>query len=130
MFTCPMASLMPQTMASRKWTIKELISNFQCISCLQDTINSWSPCIRLSAMVNTHPNLCSRNRQIWFIIYNFLKYLNCEPQFGDEDFKFNGEHTVEYHEYDPSAIDRRKMLPLVPKYLQKSSIITRGDLFI
>ena len=123
-----MAALMPQTMSSRSWTVKELISSFQCTSCYQDIINSWSPCTRLSSMINTHPNLCSRNRQLWFIIFNFLKYLNCKPQFGDEDFTFNGEHSVEYHEYDPSAADRRIMNPMVPKYLQKSAIITRGIL--
>ena len=129
MFSCPMAELMPQTMASRKWTVKELISNFQCVSCYQDKLNTWAPCIRLSSMVNTHPNLCSRTRQIWFIIFNFLKYLNCEPQFGDEDFKFKGEHSVEYHQYNRHLPDRRRLLPMVPRYLQISSIIRRGKYF-
>ena len=129
MFTCPYAALMPQTMSSRPWTINELISNFQCRSCYTDTINTWAPCVRLSAMVNVHPNLCSRERQIWFIIFIFLKYLPCGPQFTDEDFSFDGEHTVETHIYDPSSPNRRKMIPNVPKYLQCSPIITRGNIF-
>ena len=126
MFSCPYVSLLPQSMASRLWTVPELISNFQCISCYQDSLNHWAPCVRISAMINTHPNLVSRNRQAFFIIFNFLKFLDCEPQFNDEDFKFNGEHSVMYHEYDPRAANRRKMNPYVPKYLQKSSIIRRG----
>ena len=120
-FACPYASLMPQVMSSRPWTLNEIISSFQCFNCYQDVINNWSPCIRLSSRVNTHPNLVSRSRQFWFIIFNFLKFIRCGPQYGDEDFEFQGEHSIEHHTYSPSAPEQRKLLPTTPKYLQRST---------
>ena len=128
MISCPYSALMPGTMDSRKWTIDELISNFRCYSCYGDILNSWAPCIRQSAQINTHPNLVSRPRQIWFLIFNFLKYIKGESQFGDEDIAFQGPHEVEHHRYNPYAADRREILKTIPKHLQCSTIVTRGKI--
>ena len=68
----------------------------------------------------------SRSRQIWFLIFNFLKYIKGESQFGDEDITFQGPHEIEHHRYNPYAADRRKILKTIPKHLQCSTLITRG----
>lgn len=121
---------MPQSMSSRKWNINEIISSFQCFNCYHDQINNWAPCVRLSSQINTHPNLVSRSRQLWFIIINFLKFLRCGPEYGDDDFEFQGEHEVEHHAYHPNAAEKRKLILTTPKYLQKSTIISYGLNFI
>ena len=127
MVSCPYAALMPGSMDSRLWTVNELISSLQCYTCYNDVINAWAPCIRQAAQVNTHPNLCSRGRQIWFLIFIFMKYLKGESEFDDEDFIFQGPHAIQHHRYNPTDSDRRRLIKNVPKQLQCSTIITRGN---
>lgn len=118
---------MPGTLASRLWTVDEIISSFRCLNCYADAFNTWAPCIRMSSQINCHPNLTSRCRQIWFLVFNFLKYLRHGPEFGDEDFEFQGEHDVTHHVYYPSMANQRKLQPQVPKHLQQATIISRGN---
>ena len=124
--SCPYTSLMPNTMASRPWTLDEIISSFKCFNCYQDSFNRWAPCVRQYSQINCHPNFTSRGRQIWFLVFNFLKYLRCGPLYGDEDYTYQGEHSVKHHVYFPSMADQRNITPNVPKHLQQSTIITKG----
>ena len=126
MISCPYAALMPGSMDSRKWTVNELISSFRCYNCLSDSMNRWAPCVRQAAQINTHPNLCSRPRQIWFLVFLFLKFIKGKSDYDDEDYFFDGPHTIEHHIYNPHANDRRQITDYIPKYLQQSTIIRRG----
>ena len=127
--SCPYSSLMPQTMASRKWTVRELISNFNCNNCLSNSLSTWAPCLRQSAMVNCHPNLTSRARQIWFIFLNFLKYNKTQPTYDDEDYKFDDGNEVDHHEYRPTASDRKRFSDYLPRTMKWTKIVTRGTVF-
>ena len=127
MISCPYAALMPGSMESRKWTINELISSFRCYNCYSDSMNRWAPCVRQASQINTHPNLCSRSRQIWYLIMLFLKFVKGESDYGDEDYSFDGPHEIEHHIHNPNTADKRVFSDNVPKYLQQSTIIRRGE---
>ena len=128
--SCPLSVLMPQTMNSPKWSLRELISSFNCYNCLSNSLSKWAPCLRQSAMVNCHPNLTSRCRQIWFIMLNFLKYIKSDPEFDDEDYKFNDENELEHHDFQPTAADKKRFADYMPKGLKWTRIVTRGKIFI
>ena len=120
---------MPGTLASRLWTVDEIISSFRCLNCYQDAYNRWAPCLRYSSQTNCHPNLTSRCRQIWFLVFNFLKYLRHGPEYGDEDFEYQGEHEVIHHPYYAAMPNQRNIQPQIPKHLQQATIISRGMSF-
>ena len=129
MTSCPYASIMAGTLDSRQWTVNELISSVKCYSCFHNVVNTWAPCIRRSAQVNLHPNLTSRCRQMWFLIMQLLKFCNSEAQFDtDEEFKFLGENSLQYHTYSPTDPNRRKLNPDIPKYYQIARIVSRGNI--
>lgn len=127
--SCPYSTLMAGTLESRLWTTDEIISSMQCYDCFRNTFNRWGPCMTKNAQTNIDPYLCSRPRQIWYLVFNYLKFLKPNNQFDDADFTFQGEDSVIYHSYslvDPAC---RTIKSNVPKSFQIDTIIARGKLY-
>ena len=83
--------------------------------------------MRKSAQTNLHPNICSRSRQIWYLVFNYLKYLKPGSRFSeDSEFVFQGEDSVVYHSYSPLNPKSRMIHDNVPKSIQSTTIIARG----
>ena len=109
-------------MDSKQWPLDQIIASMRCVNCYQDLLVDWATCIRRSAQCNLHPNFCSRERQMYYLVFHVVKYL--KP--ADNVYPFQGDGEVQYHIYRPDQKDQRQLRSLLPKHLQKQTIVTRG----
>ena len=125
--SCPMMGLMPACSAppqnlAQRWPIGELKRNGLCGLCYVHELNDWNSCIRRSSLINLHPGMCSRPRQMLYLILQVLKYLPIPPDYNGPIFQFNGN--VPYGAISVRDLTRN---PSIPTEIHNAEIICYGE---
>ena len=115
------ASASPPQDPTQQWPIGELKRNGLCGLCYVHELNDWNSCTRKSGLINLHPGLCSRPRQMWFLIMQILKYLPIPARYIGPVYRFVGNVP-----YGPIKIQDRTINPTIPREIHNAEIICYG----
>ena len=73
---CPRMASILATVSDVAWDFSTLVQNTICSFCNRELLNKWYSCNRRAAMVNVHPGLTSYQRQHYYVVNIFAKYLS------------------------------------------------------
>ena len=118
------ASATPPETPAERWSIGEIKRNSLCGLCFVHELNDWNSCVRRMGLVNLHPGLCSRPRQMFYLIIQILKYLPIPADYDGPRFRFIGNVPFGAVELQDQTIN-----PNMPREIHNAIIICYGKQF-
>ena len=127
--SCPLMGLMPAMSAppqnpAHRWPVGELKRNGLCGLCYVHELNDWNSCMRRQALLNLHPGMISRPRQMLYLILQVLKYLPIPNGYVGPIFRFIGNVP-----YGPIKVQDPSRNPTIPTEIHNAKIICYGESF-
>ena len=113
----------PQTLAQR-WSAADIKRNSLCGLCFVHELNDWNSCVRRMGLINLHPGLCSRPRQMFYLIIQILKFLPIPEDYEGPVFRFQGNVP-----YGAVELQDHTRNPTIPTEIHNATIVCYGELF-
>ena len=116
------ASAAPPLTPQERWPLSDIKRNSLCGLCYIHELNDWNSCGRRSGLLNLHPGLYSRPRQMLYLILQVLKFLPVPPDYRGPIYRFVGNVP-----YGPVITQDRTIDPSIPREIHNIEMICYGE---